>query len=49
MIKFVNISKFVEGLFDDEATIAKAAKIGQPILAARLIRLTDMAANLGEQ
>jgi hypothetical protein len=36
--------QFMRALFDDETTANKAAEIGQAILAARSIRLTDIAA-----
>ncbi len=44
MTKFINIRPFMKGLFDEEATASKAAEIGQAMLAARSMRLTDIAA-----
>lgn len=46
MAKYINIRPFMRVLFDDERTADKAAEIGQAILAARSIRLTEIAAQL---
>lgn len=46
MSKFIKIRKFMQALFDEEATANKAAEIGQAILAARSLRLTDIAAKM---
>ncbi len=43
MSKFINIQPFKQGLFDDKGTARRAAEIGQGILAARSLRLTDIA------
>lgn len=43
MSKFINIHPFMQGLFDEEGTARRAAEIGQGILAARSLRLTDIA------
>jgi hypothetical protein len=43
MNKFINIQPFMQGLFDDERIARRAAEIGQGILAARSLRLTDIA------
>jgi hypothetical protein len=43
MSKFINIQPFMQGLFDDKGTARRAAEIGQGILAARSLRLTDIA------
>jgi predicted nucleic acid-binding protein len=46
MSMFIKIYKFMQGLFDEEMTAHKAAEIGQAILAARSLRLTDIAAQM---
>lgn len=46
MAKYINIRPFMRALFDDEPTAHKAAEIGQAILAARSIRLTEIAAQM---
>jgi hypothetical protein len=46
MSKFIKIYEFMQGLFDEEMTANKAAEIGQAILAARSLRLTDIAAQM---
>jgi len=43
MSKFINIHPFIQGLFDEGRTARRAAEIGQGILAARSLRLTDIA------
>lgn len=43
MNKFINIHPFMQGLFDEAGTARRAAEIGQGILAARSLRLTDIA------
>lgn len=44
MTKFINIRPFMKGLFDEEATAGRAAEIGQAMLVARSLRMTDIAA-----
>ena len=46
MNKFINIQRFMQGLFDEEGQAKKAAEIAQAILAARSIRLSDIAAQM---
>lgn len=46
MNKFINIRPFMQSLFDDQDTANKAAEIGQAILAARSLRLTDIATQM---
>jgi hypothetical protein len=46
MNKFINIYPFMQNLFNDEAAARKAAEIGQAILAARSLRLTDIASKM---
>lgn len=46
MHKFINVRPFMEHLFDDPITATKAAEIGQAILAARSLRLTEIAAKM---
>lgn len=46
MSKFTNIRRFMQELFDEEMTADKATEIGQAILAARSLRLTDIAAKM---
>lgn len=43
MTKFIKIYPFLQNLFDDRIVAQKAAEIGQAILAARSLRLTDLA------
>ena len=46
MNKFINIRPFMPGLFDDQMTASRAAEIGQAMLAARSLRLTEIAAKM---
>jgi hypothetical protein len=46
MSKCIKMRQFMQALFDDETTANKAAEIGQAILAARSLRLTDIAAKM---
>ncbi len=46
MSKCIKLRGFMQAIFDDETTANKAAEIGQAILAARSIRLTDLAAEM---
>lgn len=46
MSKCIKMHRFMQALFDDESTADKAAEIGQAILAARSLRLTDIAAKM---
>lgn len=46
MTKFINIYPFMRDLFNDEVAARKAAEIGQAILAARSLRLTDIATRM---
>lgn len=46
MSKYINIRPFMQCLFDDPSTANKAAEIGQAILAARSVRMTDIAAKM---
>lgn len=46
MSKCIKMRRFMQALFDDETTAHKAAEIGQAILDARSIRLTDLAAKM---
>ncbi len=46
MNKCIKIRQFMQALFDDETTANKAAEIGQAILAARSLRLTEIAAKM---
>lgn len=46
MNKFINIHRFMQNIFDSEVTARKAAEIGQAILAARSLRLTDIATHM---
>lgn len=46
MSKCIKMRQFMQALFDDETTADKAAEIGQAILAARSLRLTDIAAKM---
>lgn len=43
MTKFINIHPFMQGLFDEAGTARRAAEIGQAIMAARSLRMTDIA------
>ena len=42
MDKCINIRKFMGNLFDDNQTVLQASEIGQAIMAARSLRLTDL-------
>lgn len=46
MDKFINIQRFMQELFDEESQAKSAAEIGQAIMAARSIRLTDIAVKM---
>lgn len=46
MTKFINIYPFMQNLFEDDIVAQKAAEIGQAILAARSLRLTDIATQM---
>jgi Transposase DDE domain len=46
MAQYINMRSFMRVLFDDERTADKAAEIGEAILAARSIRLTEIARHL---
>lgn len=46
MYKYIHIRPFMQCLFDDQTTANKAAEIGQAILAARSLRLTEIAAKM---
>jgi hypothetical protein len=46
MSKCIKMRRFMQALFDDETVANKAAEIGQAILAARSIRMTDIAAKM---
>ena len=46
MNKFINIHPFIQSLFDDQVTANKAAEIGQAILVARSLRLTEIAVKM---
>jgi len=46
MDKFIKIQRFMQPLFDEERQAKRAAEIGQAILAAQSIRLTDIAAKM---
>jgi hypothetical protein len=46
MDKCINIRKFMQTLFDDHRIVHQAAEIGQAILAARSLRLTDIATQM---
>ena len=41
MTKGIKISKFMQGLFDEPTAAQKAAEIGQAMLEAQSVRLTD--------
>ena len=40
------MGRFMQALFDDQTTAHKAAEIGQAMLAARSLRMTDIAAKM---
>lgn len=42
----IKIQRFMQQLFDEERQAKRAAEIGQAILAAQSIRLTDIAAKM---
>jgi len=46
MNKCIKLFQFMQGLFDEENSAHKAAEIGQALLAARSLRLTDIAAQM---
>ena len=46
MSKCIKMRRFMQALFDDETLANKAAEIGQAILAARSIRMTDIATQM---
>ncbi len=46
MYKCIKMRQFMQALFDDETMADKAAEIGQAILAARSLRLTEIAAKM---
>lgn len=46
MKKFINIRPFMQTLFDDQTTANKAAEIGQAMLAAHSLRLTEIAVKM---
>jgi hypothetical protein len=46
MNKFINNQEFMQQLFDDENVANQAAEIGDAILAARSLRLTDIAVEM---
>lgn len=46
MYKCVKMRQFMQALFEDETMANKAAEIGQAILAARSLRLTEIAAKM---
>ena len=46
MNKCIKIRKFMQVLFDDEQTAKQAAEIGEAILAARSLRMTDIATRM---
>jgi len=46
MTKFIKIREFMRVIFDEETTANKAAEIGQAMLAARSLRMTDIAAKM---
>ncbi len=46
MYKCIKMRQFMQALFDDETMANKAAEIGQAILAARSLRLTEIAAKM---
>ena len=46
MDKFINISGFMQAVFEDEKIAEQASEIGQAILAARSLRMTDISAQM---
>jgi hypothetical protein len=46
MDKFINNQEFMAELFDDQSTAERAGEIGDAILAARSIRLTDVSVEM---
>jgi hypothetical protein len=46
MHKFINVRPFMQSLFDDQTAANQAAEIGQAILAARSLRLTEIAVKM---
>ena len=46
MSKCINLYQFMRGLFDEASTARRAAEIGQAMLAARSVRMTDIAAKM---
>ena len=46
MNKCINIRRFMQVLFDDVQSVSQAAEIGQAILSARSLRLTDIATQM---
>ena len=46
MTKCIKMRRFMQTLFDDEIIANQAAEIGQAILAARSLRMTDIAAKM---
>lgn len=46
MDKYIPMRSFMQQFFEDETTAAKAAEIGQAILAARSLRLSEIAAKM---
>ncbi len=46
MSKCIKMRRFMQALFDDETVANRAAEIGQAILAARSIRMTDIATQM---
>ena len=46
MNKFINNQRFMQQLFDDKSIAKQAAEIGEALMAARSLRLTDIAAQM---
>lgn len=46
MTKFIRMRQFMQALFDEEQTAQRAAEIGQAILAAGSLRMTDISAKM---
>jgi len=46
MDKFINNQEFMAELFDDDEQAKRSGEIGAAILAARSLRLTDIAAEM---
>lgn len=46
MNKFINNQRFMRQLFDDQDTAQRAAEIGNALMGARSLRLTDIAAEM---